>query len=232
VSGNDAAGEHPSDDVEPERAGRRLTGGATRWEPTDDDLAAVLAWSREQGLVWAPKHTSPLMHVVGAVLGALRVLPRRTFMERYTTIVRHRAWAPWVGRPTRTAEERWARIQTVVHELQHWIQWQRNLPGVFAVGYVVSQHHRARWEAEAYGCNVELAAWRGDSAPDVDAIADQLREYGCGDAARDEARRLLAATQARAMGGTYGTEAVLRALPLLAERRRATQPSASSGAQK
>lgn len=185
------------------------------WRPTQDDLDAVLAWSSTQGLTWMPKSRSPLMRTAGLALGAVGVLGRDRFMRDYTTVLRHRAYAPWVGTPAATTAECWARIGTVVHEVQHWIQWQRE-PGLrFATLYLASAHHRAMYEAEAYGVNLELAAWNGTPLRDPSAIAAQLSEYGCGPDARDAGLDRLLEVSERARRGEFTTEATLRVLPVL-----------------
>lgn len=195
------------------------------WLPTQHDLDAVLSWSREQGLAFFAKRPSPLMQASAITLSAVRVMPRDVFLDQYTTVLRHRAYAPWVGQATRHGEERWARIQTVVHEVQHWLQWQRE-PGLrFATWYLASQQQRALWEAEAYSCNVELAAWRGEALPDPARIAERLKEYGCSEPARELARRVLETTLDEARAGRFHTTAVLRVLPLLETLRNAARES-------
>jgi hypothetical protein len=189
------------------------------WQPTPHDLAAVLEWSRVEGLAWFAKRGAPVMEVAAVGLAGLRILPRRVFLDQYTTVVRHRAYAPWVDTPTASADERWGRIVTVVHEVQHWVQWQRE-PGLrFPVRYLLDERARARWEAEAYACNLELAAWRGGEQPSPIRMAERLREYGCGWAARGEAAALLVDASERARRGRWETEAVRRVLPLLASLR-------------
>jgi hypothetical protein len=192
-----------------------------RWNPDARDLEAVLAWSRAQGLHWRSRRGAWVMEAASWVLAGLRIMPRRTFLEQYTTVIRHVAWAPWLDTSVKHPEDAWGRMVTVVHEVQHWIQWQRAPGWWFALGYLVSPRARARWEAEAYACNQELAIWRGHAPPSAEALAGLLKAYGCGPGARAEAQALLEASEAKAMArGPGQVEAVRRVLPLLTGLRK------------
>lgn len=131
-----------------------------------------------------PKEDSAFMQVCGGALGALRVQSRATFMSQYTTVINRRIYVPFALDAPGSEATLWARAATAVHEHQHVVQARRDGFLRFATRYLGSQNARARYEAEAYGTELELMRWASRSARPPEQLADGLVHYGCGEAAR------------------------------------------------
>ena len=124
------------------------------------------------------KQRAPEMRASSFVLDAMNIMPRDTFMHRYTTVWARRIYPCFeVGHGD--AEDRWGQLVVCVHEHQHVVQYDRQGFAIYAAKYLASRRFRALAEAEAYLTQLELAYWRNDKMPDIDALADGLLAYGC-----------------------------------------------------
>ena len=141
------------------------------------------------------------MRATARALAFVGVLPADSFMARFTTVWGRRIYTPFEPGEG-DAEARWSQIVICAHEHQHVEQYAR--AGGFAAyapGYLLSARRRALLEAEAYGCNMELAWWRYGVIPDPSLLANTLRNYGCGDADIEAAREALAERAGHLDGG-------------------------------
>lgn len=164
------------------------------------------------------KSTSWLMQAISWFLAALRILPRRAFLQDFTTTIGHGIYLPFDRRQPCDEQECWRRLTLCVHEHQHVVQWERG-PMRFVLGYLLSPRRRAEHEAEAYGTALELAAWAGWVLPDPDEMAQRLQYYGVGPRQIGHAAALLRAIAARAQEGEITTEASRAAVAWLEARR-------------
>lgn len=171
----------------------------TQWQPSTSLVRGL--WEhmgRHYGTVIRDKARSPTMHLASAIVAPLGLLPQREFMERYTTVLRHRIYVPRA--PGTDAAKAWSDLAVCVHEHQHVAQWKKEGFSRFAWRYVTSPRARALYEAEAYGCDIEMAKWARRTPRDPVRIAAGLRAYGCGPSEIAEAERRLS-RRARSDGG-------------------------------
>lgn len=189
----------------------------------DIDLTPALtrrfwrAMSERYGTRVVPKKRSPLMHLVGAGLGLIRVMSYRRFMERYTTVVAGRIY-PWFAIGEGDQEALWYQIVVCVHEHQHVIQARRDGLSGFHLPYLLSARRRALIEAEAYRCNMEMNWWKNGRFREPSDLAGRLAEYGCGQEAVDAARRYLQRAADRVRRGDIANEASRFAIDWLEKR--------------
>ena len=118
------------------------------------------------------------MQLVAQVLDALRIQSSDRFLKNYTTTFGRKLYTPFeVGKP-QSGWDLWSQVLVCVHEHQHVVQHERE--GLnYEVSYLSDRAARARWEAEAYRCNLELHYWRYGVTPAVRPLASLLTEYGC-----------------------------------------------------
>ena len=159
------------------------------------------------------KRRSPLMQASGIGLQLVGVMTHADFMESYTTVWRrsiYPSFTPGEGRP----EVLWRQIVVHVHEHQHVEQWRRDGFLRYSTRYLTSTRARALYEAEAYGCNLELAYWRDETSLEPVALARKLAHYGCSPRDIDAATRRLEFIAEGVWRATYRSAAVEVALEL------------------
>lgn len=147
--------------------------------------------SAHYGTTVIPKETSPLMRACGSALALARIQSRDQFMQHYTTVIHKRIYLPYTLDEPAPDYVLWRRVATGIHEHQHVAQAIRDGFARFASAYLASQRARAVYEAEAYGCDIEIMRWAGRSVRSAESIADGLAEYGCKVASREVALRIL-----------------------------------------
>ena len=186
------------------------------------DLPAVLATWHHLGQVYGTrvidKARSPLMRAVALFLAAIRIQPSRMFLTEFTTTIGHRIYLPHDLNAACGSEEAFQRLVLGVHEHQHVVQWQRG-PVRFVLSYLLSPTARARHEAEAYACALDLAAWTGRPLPSPESMAQRLAHYGCGPAAIAVAADLLRTAEAKARAGGCTASASEVAIAFLESRQ-------------
>lgn len=188
-------------------------------EPRPIDAPAVrglwVALSEHFGTRVVPKAGAPLMRAAGAGLELLRIQTRERFASSYTTVIGRRIYVPYEPGDAASEAGLWRQAATAVHEHQHVVQAERDGFARFALRYLVSPRWRADYEAEAYGCDIELLRWAGRTPPEPASIADRLTEYGLAETDRARAReRLLSYADA----ATPRNEATLVAIAWLEPR--------------
>jgi len=129
------------------------------------------------------------MKLVARVLGLLGIVDRERFLSGYATTVARRIYVPFeIGHGD--ARALWSRVVLCAHEHQHVVQHDRR--GLaYEWSYLTSREARARFEAEAYRCHLELAWWRYGALPSTDELARKLAGYGCGPDDIDLAAKML-----------------------------------------
>ena len=160
------------------------------------------------------KERAPEMHASGHVLAALGIMSYQTVMTRYTTVWGRRIYPCFVvGEGDEDAL--WGQVVICTHEHQHVEQYRRDGFFRYTASYLLDSRARALYEAEAYGCNLELAWLKQRSMPATDMMAKKLLAYGCDDedvaAARDHFDKLVL----KIKDGSYRSAAVERALEFL-----------------
>lgn len=118
------------------------------------------------------------MQLVAQALDALGIQSRERFLKNFTTTIGRRIYTPFeVGSP-KGGWDLWHQVVICVHEHQHVVQHDRE--GLsYEVSYLADRAARARWEAEAYRSNLELAYWRTGATPSAQRTASVLKDYGC-----------------------------------------------------
>ncbi|CAN0566216.1 unnamed protein product, partial [Laminaria digitata] len=136
--------------------------------------------------------------------------------ERYTTVWGRRIYPCFqVGQGDEDAL--WSQIVVCVHEHQHVEQFEREGFLPYTLSYLTSSRKRALYEAEAYGCNLEMSWLRTSRMPDLDRMAAKLLDYGCDVEDVRAARAHFEHIAHRITQGTYRSAAVESAIEVLPE---------------
>lgn len=184
-----------------------------------EDVAALwAAMSREFGTRVVAKETSLSMHLAGLGLGLLRIQKPTEFMERYTTVIGRRIYVPYTPGDAPSEAALWRQASTAAHEHQHVLQAKRDGFIRFASRYLRSPKHRAAYEAEAYGGDIELLVWAGRKARSAKSAADGLAAYGIPLRDRERALETLRGYEVSADTGALRNEATQWAAAWLSER--------------
>jgi hypothetical protein len=89
----------------------------------------------------------------------------------------------------------------------------------FGGHYVTSTSYRANYEAEAYGCDMEMEFWRHGATFDLIAFgnsrAEGLRNYGCKEEDIEQAKQVLAIRAGIVIQGGIETRSAQRAIEWL-----------------
>ncbi|MFT4703765.1 MAG: hypothetical protein ACI81R_001457 [Bradymonadia bacterium] len=183
--------------------------------PLTPDLVRSLwqHYAERYGTKTVPKPASPLMRLSAVSLNALGYMSADEF-ARYTTVIRHRIYT--IREPGSDESCLWRDVSLAVHEHQHVVQWRREGFVRFALKYA-NQHARAAYEAEAYGCDLEMAAWAGRPVPSPESLARTIAGYSCGELAVASARSELDATAEWANNGEVRNESSRVAVAFLTE---------------
>lgn len=147
-----------------------------------DDAALSGLWaamSAEYRTRAVAKSGSSLMVGCGWALSRLRLMTAAEFLEGYTTVIGRTIYCPYTPGSAADAAGRWGQAATCVHEHQHVVQSRRDGFARFASRYLGSSRARALYEAEAYGCDIELMRWAGRPHRSIDRICAGLVAYGC-----------------------------------------------------
>ena len=154
------------------------------------------------------------MQEIGYMLKGIGILDADAFLTRFSTTLGSRIYVPFelgVPGPDGT-HSLWSQLQIGVHEHQHYVQTVRDGLAEFALRYLASGGDRARYEAEAYRCNMELENWHRGRPPQIKAYMHSLASYGLSSSDLEVARRYLHSAQATVRVGGIGTEATRVAL--------------------
>lgn len=152
-------------------------------EPTPDQARAFFRHLLDAfGATVVDKRSALEMQAVGGLLGQLGIVDRAAFLGHFATTVGRRIYVPFdVGVPSE-GWSLWAQMMVCAHECQHVVQYDRLGAARFAWQYLGSTAARARLEAEAYRCQLELHFWRTGQLLAPHALASLLKSYGVTDA--------------------------------------------------
>lgn len=142
-----------------------------------------------------PKASSEVMHLVAGFLDVVGIQDNEVFMKHFTTTLGKRIYIPFkVGVPG--IYRLWDQLRICVHEHQHIEQGERDGWIIFGGRYLTSPSYRANYEAEAFGCDMEMEYWhRGPHGFSAHAFGYQralsLENYGCRPEHVEQARQSL-----------------------------------------
>jgi hypothetical protein len=147
-----------------------------------------------------PKGTSGAMKAAGWALDLMGIQDAQTFATRYTTTIGRTIYLPYALGETQDSAVLAKQIGTCVHEHQHVEQYD-NGGWRWQWAYLTDPSARARYEAEAYATDIEMAFWYNGARLDPYALAAKLKAYGCGAGDVAVAARILAASASIAWRG-------------------------------
>jgi hypothetical protein len=129
------------------------------------------------------KADSTLMKLVAKFLDVVGIQDDEEFMKDFTTTLHNNIYVPFEIGSTATGYSLWGQIHLCVHEHQHIEQGQRDGWLTFGGRYLTSPSHRANYEAEAYGCDMEMEYWYRGRGFNAEAYGHRrvevLTSYGC-----------------------------------------------------
>jgi len=169
------------------------------------------------------KNDSLAMQAIATLLDALSVQERDRFMKDFvTTIVTVDAtvYVPFeIGVEVVDGNVRWPlwnQCRVAVHECQHAVQARREGWVAFDSKYLSSGSYRAGYEAEAFGCDLEMEFWRQGAAFDLATFVQErplvLKGYNCSEENIEQARAMLAVRAGVVAQGVVETEAAIVAI--------------------
>jgi hypothetical protein len=165
-------------------------------EPTSDVVKGLWAYmQQEYGSDLIQKADSTLMKLIAKFLDVAGIQDDDEFMKDFTTTLHNNIYIPFELGDTST-RSLWSQIRLCVHEHQHIEQGQRDGWIKFGGRYLTSPAHRANYEAEAYGCDMELEYWHRGTSFDAKAYGQRrvevLSSYGCKTQHVEQAKQTIA----------------------------------------
>ena len=191
-------------------------------EPTSTQVKAFWKYmSEEYGSKVIPKVDASEMIAVATFLDVTKIQSAETFMKHFTTTLGNRIYIPFEVGVASDTHDLWAQIVVCVHEHQHIEQGQRDGWVTFGSRYLTSGSYRAGYEAEAYGCNLEMQAWRYGPSYHLEDYAERcaqgLSSYGCKPDQIEQAEQQLKLRIPVIVAGGVETRASQRAMAWLNE---------------
>ncbi len=161
------------------------------------------------------KHGSWPMELVAQALSLAGIVGARSFMRNNTTVVGRTIYTPFEVSQASAEAELWMQIVTAVHAHQHVVQQNREGLVRFMTRYIVSSAERARFEAEAYRCDMEMHFWRTGEVLSPKSLASRLYRDGCSANDIALAEGLLEASAVKVARGEIVNQASLEAIAWL-----------------
>ncbi len=161
------------------------------------------------------KSRSLLMRLAGAFLAALRIQKPGEFIQHYATTIGRRIYLPFEPGDAKACPL-WHQVVLCAHELRHVEQFQREGFIRFATKYLLFPSARARYEADALQCNVELFWLRTGQLPNLENMAHSLTGYAFTKKAQALVFSLLQQSAQRILKGQFQDFASRSALAWLA----------------
>lgn len=157
------------------------------------------------------KEDALVARAVGQALELAGIMDARAFLGDYVTTLGKIIYCPFVPGSPHPQWSLWDQMVACVHEHQHVEQY--NAEGAaFGVRYLFSRAERARFEAEAYVCNVEMEHWRTGRLIPPGELAGRLIAYGCSEEDVTVARQSIDLMQETIKRGGIVTAAMRKAL--------------------
>jgi hypothetical protein len=165
-------------------------------EPTPELVKNFWAYMQAQyGSEVVQKADSNLMKLVAKCLDIANIQDDAVFMKRFTTTLIKTIYIPFELGTTDT-RSLWSQIRLCVHEHQHIEQGEREGWPTFTVQYLTDPAFRANFEAEAFGCDMEMEYWRQGTGFDPLAYGQKrvevLKLYGCKPEHIEQAKQTIA----------------------------------------
>lgn len=151
-------------------------------------------WSYMQGVFGScveQKNEAAIMTIAAALLNTLKIQNKDQFMRGFVTTLYNTIYIPFEIGINDERWDLWDQICVCVHEHQHIEQGERDGWVTFVSRYLTSSSYRASYEAEAYGCNLEMEFWRTGKIIDIGARVSSLKNYGCKDDDIEMAKHIL-----------------------------------------
>lgn len=160
------------------------------------------------------KQDSKVMQLAAVMLDALDIQDREQFMRDFVTTLYRTIYIPFnLGVAGRW--DLWSQVRVCVHEHQHIVQGEREGWVVFSSRYLTSPSFRAGYEAEAYGCDLEMEFWRTGTIISPATLAASLKNYGCSPADVEMAEEMLSMRAAVVEQGVVENRASIAAIEWL-----------------
>lgn len=137
------------------------------------------------------KNHSKVMEVAATLLDTLDIQDKDVFMKNFVTTLLSTIYIPFEIGDSSSDWSMWSQIRVCVHEHQHVVQGRREGWSRFGSKYMTSSSFRAGYEAEAYGCDLEMEFWRTGQILDIDQRVSSLKLYGCSDSDIEMAKQIL-----------------------------------------
>lgn len=174
---------------------------------------------KEFGASVVQKDEAAIMKVAATLLDALDIQDKDQFMQDFVTTLHKTIYIPFKIGIDVPRWPLWSQVRVCVHECQHTVQGSREGWVTFDGRYVTSSSWRAGYEAECYGCDMEMERWRLGSQFDPFVFAKEraqgLKNYGCSEADIDQAAEMLTIRAGVITQGVVETRAAQVAIPWL-----------------
>lgn len=135
-----------------------------------EETTVRLLWShlkKKYKLKFYKKEDSRLMKVVGWTLQKAGVMPKKAFIENYTTTIGHRIYFHKGFKRDYDVND----VCLLTHEISHVVQ-------SIGLSYVTNSYKRARWETDAYKAENEIYHYLTGSTYTVGDLVRILKGYG------------------------------------------------------
>ncbi len=165
------------------------------------------------------KDEAAVMQAAAVLLYALNIQDKDQFLKNFVTTLHKTIYIPFKIGVDDGRWSLWSQVRVCVHECQHTVQGAREGWVAFDGRYLTSSSWRAGYEAECYGCDMEMEFWRQGKNFDPFVFAKEraqgLKNYGCDDADIDQAAATLAIRASVISQGVVETRAAQVAIPWL-----------------
>jgi len=152
-----------------------------------------LHMQQHYGSTVVAKNDSAVMAAAAMLLDTLNILDKERFLKDFVTTLGKTIYIPF-----KLGDDDWSlwdQTKVCVHEHQHVVQGERDGWATFGSRYLSSSSWRAGYEAEAYGCDLELEFWKGGHGFNPYDYAlwrvRALKSYGCTEADISQAAAML-----------------------------------------
>lgn len=138
------------------------------------------------------KDESFIMKLSATFLDVFHIQDKEIFMKNFVTTLYKTIYIPFhIGDDKDDHWLLWNQVRVCVHEHQHIVQGERDGWGEFGVRYTTSSSFRAGYEAEAFGCDMEMEFYRTGEIFDIDQRASILKGYSCSESDIDMVKQML-----------------------------------------
>ena len=149
-------------------------------KPTSEDVKEFWNYMcRHYGTTWKYKPNAWEASVAAYFLDLMKIIDKKTFMERYAFILGSTIYLPFKPGEVHEIFSFEHQISACIHEHTHWddacdlgkFKWNYR--------YVTSSEQRAIMEARGYRTNMEVYHWYTGKMLDPVEVANTLKNYAC-----------------------------------------------------